>query len=277
MLRFIAKRLREQGSGALTAATLRKAATERIFGFELLTAPYVVAHLQIGLFLAEMGAPLIDTENERAAVYLTNALTGWKADEASGGTSTFPEFKAERLAAERVKQESPILVILGNPPYKGHPGIAIGEERNLSDAYRDTDQAPKPQGRGLNDLYIRFFRIAERQIVKHTEKGVVCYISNYSWLDGLSHTGMRERYLKVFDQIWIDNLNGDKYRTGKTTPDGDADPSVFSTSYNRAGIQVGTAVSLLCRSDSPSDGDGQMQNADLRYREFWGEDKKAIF
>jgi hypothetical protein len=268
VLRVIADRLEAQGSGALTAEKLRKAATERIFGFEILTAPYVVAHLQIGLFLAEIGAPLLDTDDDRAAVYLTNALTGWKADESRGEKRTFPEFKAERLAAERVKQDSPILVILGNPPYSGYPGVAVGEERVLSEAYRQTQNAPEPRGQGLNDLYVRFFRMAERQIVENTGKGIVCYISNSSWLDGLSHNGMREQYLKKFDRIWIDNMNGDKYRTGKVTPEGKPDPSVFSTKYNRVGIQVGTAVALLCRNRSYEKSD------DIRYREFWGKKKR---
>ena len=70
--------------------------------------------------------------------------------------------------------------------------------------------------------------MAERRIAK-TGQGVVCFISNYSWLDGLSFTGMRERYLETFDAIRIDCLNGDKYKTGKVAPDGSPDPSIFST------------------------------------------------
>jgi hypothetical protein len=271
VLRQIAHRLKEQGQEALMAEVLRKAATNRIYGFEILTAPFVVAHLQIGLFLAQIGAPLIDAEEERAGVYLTNALTGWRPD-GEEEKRTFPEFKAERLAAEKVKQEEPILVVLGNPPYSGYTGIAVGEERELSEAYRETGEAPEPQGHGLNDLYVRFFRMAERQIVERTEKGMVCYISNYSWLDGLSHTGMRERYLDVFDEIWVDNMNGDKYRTGKTTPEGNPDPSVFSTDYSRIGIQVGTAVSLLCR-DGEQEGEAN-DEAEIHYREFWGKGKR---
>lgn len=84
--------------------------------------------------------------------------------------------------------------------------------------------------------------MAERRIVEKSGKGVVCFISNYSWLEGLSFTAMRERYLEVFDRIWIDCLNGDKYKTGKLTPEGEPDPSVFSTEWNREGIQVGTAI-----------------------------------
>jgi predicted helicase len=80
-----------------------------------------------------------------------------------------------------------------------------------------------------------------------TAEGIVCFISNYSWLDGLSFTGMRERYLEAFDSIRVDCLNGDKYKTGKLTPDGKPDPSVFSTERNREGIQVGTAIAPLSR------------------------------
>ncbi|MCS3937245.1 hypothetical protein GGP80_003255 [Salinibacter ruber] len=270
VLRQIARRLKEQGQEALMAEVLREAATNRIYGFEVLTAPFVVAHLQIGLFLAQIGAPLIDAEDERAGVYLTNALTGWRPD-GEEEKRTFPEFKAERLAAEEVKQEEQILVVLGNPPYSRYPGIAVGEERELSEAYRETEEAPEPQGHGLNDFYVRFFRMAERQIVENTEKGVVSYISNYSWLDRLSYTGMREQYLDVFDEIWIDNMNGDKYSTGKRTPEGDPDPSVFSTDYSRIGIQVGTAVSLLCR-DGEQEAD--TEKAEVHYREFWGNGKR---
>ena len=91
----------------------------------------------------------------------------------------------------------------------------------------------------MNDLYVRFFRMAERRIAEKTGQGVVCFISNYSWLDGLSFTGMRERYLEAFDAIRIDCLNGDKYKTGKVAPDGTPDPSIFSTPSDPVGIQVG--------------------------------------
>ena len=106
--------------------------------------------------------------------------------------------------------------------------------------------------------------MAERRIVEGTGAGVVCLISNYSWLDGLSFTAMRERYLDVFDHIWIDNLNGDKYKTGKVTPEGLPDPSVFSTEYNREGIQVGTAVALMVRRQTHT------AAGSVDYREFLG-------
>jgi predicted helicase len=148
-------------------------------------------------------------------------------------------------------------------------GEAVAEELDLSNAYRTTKRAAAPQGQGLNDLYIRFFRMAERRIVEKTGEGVVCFISNYSWLDGLSFTGMRERYLEAFDHIWIDSLNGDKYKTGKLTPEGEPYPSVFSTDFNKEGIQVGTAIALLVRNKSHENAE------EIRFRNLWGKTKRA--
>jgi hypothetical protein len=240
-------------------------------------APFVIAHLQLGLFLRHLGAPLADAADatERAGVFLTNALTGWEPPNGPKGSLPFPEFEAERARAEHVKREAPILVILGNPPYNGYAGMAVAEERELSNAYREARRAPQPQGQGLNDLYVRFFRMAERRIVEKSGQGVVCFISNYSWLDGLSFPAMREQYLDKFDKVWIDNLNGDKYRTGKLTPDGEPDPSVFSTERNREGIQVGTAVALLVRRLAAPEADAAARAAAVRYRDLWGRDKRA--
>jgi hypothetical protein len=268
VLQRIAATLQEQGGDALLGADLKRAAVERVFGFELLPAPFVVAHLQLGLLLQTFGAPFSDSANERAGVYLTNALTGWVPPTGPKHHLLFPELEAERDAAEHVKRDVPILVILGNPPYNGFAGLAVDEERDLTNAYRTTRRAPAPQGQGLNDLYVRFFRMAERRIVEGTGQGIVCYISNYSWLDGLSFTGMRERYLEVFDKIWIDCLNGDKYKTGKLTPEGESDPSVFSSDFNPEGIQVGTAVTLLVRRQSHIDADT------VRFRHLWGRTKR---
>jgi len=164
--------------------------------------------------------PLRDAD-ERAAVYLTNALTGWKSDVAPPkekrgvagqlhSTLLFPEFAEERDAADRVKREEKILVVIGNPPYNRYVSVAAAEERDLSEAYRSTKRAPKPQGMGLNDLYVRFFRLAERQITERSGMGVTCFISNYSWLDGLSYTGMREHLMSAFDEVFVDNLHGDR-------------------------------------------------------------------
>ena len=266
VLRRIAANLHNRGLGALTGARVKQAATERVFGFEIMPAPFVVAHLQVGLTMQNLDAPLEDDGNERPGVFLTNALTGWEPRTTK--PLPFPELEEERDRAERVKQETPILVILGNPPYNGFAGMAVDEERELSEAYRTTRQVHRPQGQGLNDLYVRFFRMAERRIADRTGRGIVCFISNYSWLDGLSFTGMRERYLEAFDAIRIDCLNGDKYKTGKTTPDGSPDPSIFSTPGNPVGIQVGTAIATLVRKPDHAPA------GEVGFRHLWGQTKR---
>jgi hypothetical protein len=270
VLHRIYRTLKARGGDALLASDLKDAARNRVFGFEILPAPFVVSHLQLGLLLQNLGAPLSESKKERVGVYLTNALTGWEPPKGPKQRLMFPELEEERDAADHVKREVPILVILGNPPYNGFAGVAVAEERDLSDAYRTTKRAPAPQGQGLNDLYVRFFRMAERRIVNATGRGVVSFISNYSWLDGLSFTGMRERYLEAFDGIWIDSLNGDKYKTGKLTPDGQPDPSVFSTKFNPEGIQVGTAVTVLVRKIARA----SPAPAGLGFRHFWGRAKR---
>ena len=265
VLRRIAANLENQGLGALTGARVKQAATERVFGFEIMPAPFVVAHLQVGLTMQELDATLADDGQERAQVFLTNALTGWEPRTTK--PLPFPELEEERDRAERVKQETPILVILGNPPYNGFAGMAVDEERELSEAYRMTKRVRRPEGQGLNDLYVRFFRMAERRIAK-TGQGVVCFISNYSWLDGLSFTGMREHYLETFDAIRIDCLNGDKYKTGKVAPDGSPDPSIFSTEGDPVGIQVGTAIATLVRKADHAPAEK------IGFRHLWGPTKR---
>ena len=264
-LKRIAANLRGKGLGALTGARVKQAATQRVFGFEIMPAPFVVAHLQVDLTMQALNAPLSEDGNEWAGVFLTNALTGWEPR--TQKPLPFPELEEERDRAERVKQDTPVLVILGNPPYNGFAGMAVDEERELSEAYRTTKKVRKPEGQGLNDLYVRFYRMAERRIAEKTGRGVVCFISNYSWLDGLSFTGMRERYLDAFDAIRIDCLNGDKYKTGKTTPDGRPDPSIFSTPGDPVGIQVGTAIATLVRraEHAPAEAVG--------FRHLWGQAK----
>ena len=268
-LKRIAANLQGKGLGALAGAQVKKAATERVFGFEIMPAPFVVAHLQVGLTMQDLDAALSDDANERPGVFLTNALTGWDKDTERGPKQFqmfMPELQEERDRAEGVKHHEKVLVVIGNPPYNGFAGMAVGEEANLKDDYKKTKKngVKKPEGQGLNDLYVRFFRMAERRIAEMTGHGIVCFISNYSWLDGLSFTVMREHLLESFDAIRIDNLNGDKYKTGKTTPDGKPDPSIFSTPGDPVGIQVGTAIATLIRKaeHAPAQSVG--------FRHLWG-------
>ena len=266
VLRRIDANAKAGNGNGLAGQRLKRAATERVFGFEIMPAPFVVAQLQVGLALEDLGAPLAEDGSERAGIFLTNALSGWESRATQ--PLPFPELQEERDRAERVKLETPILVVLGNPPYNGFAGMAVDEEHELSEAYRTVRRVRRPEGQGLNDLYVRFFRMAERRIAERTGSGVVCFISNHSWLDGLSFTGMRERYLEAFDAVRIDCLNGDKYRTGKIAPDGTPDPSVFSTESDPEGIQVGTAIATLVRKQE------HVGTATVEVRQLWGRGKR---
>ena len=274
--------MQAKGADALTRLDVKRAAMKRVVGFEILPAPFVIAHLQLGLLLAELGVPLshLHGEHERAAVYLTNALTGWESHEAptaaaAGGKRVHPaqllfEFEEERDAAAKVKREAPILVVLGNPPYNGYAGVAVEEEADLVEPYKRGLRVEWGITKNyLDDLYVRFFRLAERSIASSPRGGVVCLISNFSWLGNPSAVQMRRSVLSGFQAVSIDNLNGDSRETGKRTPEGLPDPSIFSGPTNRQGIQVGTAITLLVRSPACVEGGGVL------YRDLWGQEKRA--
>ena len=271
VLNKIAATLAEKSGGvdALAAHEIKQTAMNRVFGFEILPAPFVISHLQIGMLLHRLGAPLSEDTEERAGVYLTNALTGWEPPAVPKQHLLFTEMEEERDKAEAVKHHAPILVVLGNPPYNGFAGVSPEEEGGLVDAYkRGLGEDWGITKNYLDDLYIRFFRIAERRIGESASGGVVSFISNFSWLGDPSAVLMRQRILEEFDTVRIDCLNGDSRETGKRTPNGLPDPSVFSTRTSKMGIQVGTAISTLVKVESRS-ADG----AAAIYRDFWGADK----
>lgn len=305
VLHSIADTLRDKGGDALVASDLKQAAMDRVFGFEIMPAPFVVSHLQLGLMLQAQGAPLSQKKGERAGVYLTNALTGWEPPKGVKATKVFEQFhelQEEKDAAEHVKRDKKILVVLGNPPYNAFAGVSPEEEQGLVEPYKgayqverrskkgeplfDKDGQPKVGTRyklndpismggwgikkfNLDDLYVRFFRLAERRIAEMSGKGVVSFISNFSYLGDPSFVVMRQRFLAEFDKLWLDCMNGDSRETGKLTPDGKPDPSVFSTDYNREGIRLGTAICVIVRKPT------RQKKPTIRFRHFWGASKRA--
>lgn len=287
VLHCMADTLRREGVGAEMGDTLLRALRRRVNGFEILTAPFVIAHLQLHLLLSELGAE--PRAGERPSVFLTNALTGWHP--AAQHKLNFPELQAERDASQAVKTEARIIVVIGNPPYNRFAGAPVAEEFTLVDPYKGIrrDADGRQVGRSdlftrwrvrkhlLDDLYIRFFRLAEERIGHVAEYGVVSFISNSSYLAGRSHPIMRESLCRSFHEIWINNLNGDKYKTGKVIPkglpgEGTADQSVFTTEHDPRGIQVGTAVTTLLKRR-----DAEPGVAVAHYRDLWGRaaDKRA--
>ncbi|MEQ8755408.1 MAG: type ISP restriction/modification enzyme [Coleofasciculus sp. G1-WW12-02] len=254
VLRRIDANLQDKGMGALVGSQLKAAAMNRVFGFEILTAPFVVAHLQLGLLLQNLGVPLSD-EQERVGVYLTNALTGWEPPTEEAKTKfkqlaiSYPELEQEREAADEVKQGKPILVVLGNPPYNAFVGVSPKEEEGLVEPYKEgliSEWGIKKFN--LDDLYVRFFRLAERCIAERRErKGVVCYISNNSWVADKSFVVLRQHLLKSFDRFWIENMHGDR-SISEYAPDGRTSETIFAIPGFSAGIKQGVVVSLWVKT-----------------------------
>ena len=263
--------LEERGEDALTPYQLKLAAKERVFGFEILPAPFVISHLQIGMFLQRAHAPLeseAEGQRERAGVFLTNALTGWEPPDKQKARLPFEEFEQEREEADRIKQQKKILVVLGNPPYYAFAGVSPAEENGLVEPYKEgLSNEWRIRKYNLDELYVRFLRLAERRIADMSKRGIICYISSYSYLSDPSFVVLRKRLCGEFNFAWIDCLNGDSRETGKLTPDGKPDPSVFSTEKNREGIRLGTAVGLFAKT-------GGSESLNLRYRELWGTQKR---
>jgi len=247
VLHRIAATLHEKGEGALVAGEVKRAAQERVFGFEILPASYVVAHLQLGLLLQSVGAPLAD--GERAAMYLTNSLTGWDPpEEPKTQLHLFQELAAERDAAEQVKLKAKILVVLGNPPYNAFAGTSPAEEQGLVDVYKvGLISEWGIRKFNLDDLYVRFFRMAERRIAEQTGRGVVCFISNHSWISDPSFVVMRRHLLESFDRFWLENMHGNR-KTSEYAPDGRTSETIFAIPGVSAGIQQGVAISLWVKN-----------------------------
>ncbi len=276
VLRCVAEQLEEEGVGGLLGSKLLDAFCRRIVGFEVLTAPFVVAQLQLYLILADLGVE--PDPDHRPAIFLTNALTGWEGPEQL--KLQFPELQQEHDGAQRVKREERIIVMLGNPPYNRFAGVPLDEEADLVDHYKGITRNAKGKQVGqtklyerfgvrkqlLDDLYIRFFRLADKRIGELAEYGIVSFISNSSYLNGRSHPLMRESLLRNFHTIWIDNLHGNRLASERT-PWGESCETVFNTQAG-PGIKVGTCIStFLKRREEPTPPEGTLIFA----RDFWGQ------
>ncbi|MDW8300694.1 MAG: type ISP restriction/modification enzyme, partial [Anaerolineae bacterium] len=259
VLRHIHKWASQRYGAPMAAQIAADAATTRLFGFEVLSAPFVIAHMQVSLLLHQWGVRL----SRRPTIYLTNALTGWGKPAAEPQMSLIKSLVDERLAASAVKTSRRILVVLGNPPYNAYAGVSEPAEGRAVDVYKQgLREEWGIKKYNLDDMYVRFFRLAERAIAElNAEKrGVVCYISNYSWLREPSFVVMRQRLLQTFDKFWIDDLKG---AVTDKTPDSRSSQSIFTIDKVAIGIKVGTAISLWVRTGK---GDYEAPNAQVFFR-----------
>lgn len=232
----------EKGGSGAWAAYVETHLLGRIFGFELMMAPYSIAHLKLGLQLAGMGAPIED--GERFGIYLTNTLD----DAIKKSNLLMGQFVSDEAnAAVKIKNDEPILVVLGNPPYSGHSANSGKDARGkfnaigtLIENYKRVDGAPlgEKNPKWLQDDYVKFIAFAQERIRK-TGEGVVAFITNHGYLDNPTFRGMRQNLLQTFDEIYVFDLHGNSKKKEKS-PDGSADQNVFE-------IQQGVAILLAVK------------------------------
>lgn len=204
----------------------------RIFGFELLMAPYAIAHLKLGLFLEETGYQF--NSGKRLGVYLTNTL-----DEAAyKSESLFEEFIAEESnQASAIKRDLTIMVVVGNPPYSGHSANSSPWIANLVRDYYQVDGKPlgEKNPKWLQDDYVKFLRFSQWRIDR-SGKGILAFVTNHSFLDNPTFRGMRESLANCFDTLYVYDLHGNSKKREKQ-PNGMPDENVFD-------IQQGVSITL---------------------------------
>ena len=261
----------------------------RVFGFELLIAPYAIAHLKLGMQLQQTAYQF--GSDQRLGVYLTNTLeeaakkseqliTGWIADEAN--------------AAAKIKQDEPIMVVLGNPPYSGHSANRSWEEKRVEKGERYVADFDNPQGvvqpvyriadkqkfvevptfigqliqdyylvdgtwlgernpKWLQNDYVKFIRFAQWRIDK-TGEGIIGFITSNSYLDSPTFRGMRQSLMRSFSEIYIYDLHGNSNKKERA-PDGGEDKNVFD-------ITEGVSL-MLCVKEKGNNNLAQVFQADL--------------
>ncbi|MCX5839200.1 MAG: N-6 DNA methylase [Deltaproteobacteria bacterium] len=238
----------------------------RIFGFELLMAPYAVAHMKLGLQLANIGYDF--GADERLRIYLTNTLDDVFSLKS---LSPFAEWIAkEANAAGEIKQAAPVMVILGNPPYSGHSAnkgqwinhlLKGFDERTASktDNYFEADGKPlgERNPKWLNDDYVKFIRFAQWRIEK-TGYGVLAFVTNHGYLDNPTFRGMRQSLMRTFDEIYLLDLHGNSKKKERC-PDGTKDENVFDI---QQGVAIGIFVKRLCEKEKAP--------AVVRHADLWG-------
>ncbi len=238
----IRERFEQKHQAGLWPAYVHEHLLPRLFGFELLMAPYAVAHLKLGLELSarhllelQRGVWAYHFEpNERLNIYLTNTLEDLNKVADQLGPLAIVSREANQASA--VKKHRPVLVVLGNPPYANFGR----QNRNdfILGLLEDYKRGLHEKKLNLDDDFIKFLRWAQDRI-ERTGSGIVGFITNNVYLDGLTHRRMRESLLETFDEIYVLNLHGSAKKQ-ETAPDGTKDDNVFD-------ITVGVAIALFVK------------------------------
>jgi predicted helicase len=203
----------------------------RLHGFEIMMSSYSMAHLKLAMYLKETGVTLED--HQRLDIYLTNSLEEGKDDTHNLFSSWLSN---EAKEANYIKNQTPVMVVIGNPPYSGESKNKSDFIMNLMETYKkEPDGSPLKERnpKWINDDYVKFMRFSESLIEKNGE-GVLAFITSHSYLDNPTFRGMRAQLMRTFDSIYIVDLHGNSLKK-EVSPDGSKDENVFD-------IQAGTAI-----------------------------------
>ena len=218
----------------------------RLHGYELLMAPYAIAHLKIGLKLYETGYRF--ESDERARVYLTNALE--PADSTQLTLDFLPALAHEAQAVNEIKRKQRFTVVIGNPPYSGLSsnmgpwidGLLKGRlpDGTATASYYHVDGEPLGERKvWLQDDYVKFIRLSQ-WLLDSTGAGIHGYISNHGYLDNPTFRGMRWSLMQSFRRIRVLDLHGN-LKKKEAPPGGGRDVNVFD-------IQQSVAIGLFTKA-----------------------------
>lgn len=230
----------------------------RLNGFEVLMASYAMAHLKLDLLLRETGYK--PKKQKRLNVYLTNSLEEHHPDT---DTLFATWLSNEASAANHIKRDTPVMVVMGNPPYSLLSSNLSAEQRELINKYKYIDgEKIKEKGalqfeKNLNDDYVKFISLAQRYIEKNGT-GLLAYVNNHNFLDSPTFRGMRWSLLNTFDHILVLDLHGNTKKIERS-PDGTVDNNVFD-------IQQGVSINIFIKTGIKKKG----TLAKVMYSELWG-------
>ncbi len=212
----------------------------RVFGFELLMAPYAICHLKLGLFLEETGYKF--DSSRRLDVYLTDALINALPDKPK---IPFEEFIArESEESLKVKDDEPVMVVIGNPPYSANSANSGAWAKSLvQNSYYPKDEIKEQNPKLLLDDYVKFIRFSQWRIDK-TGKGILAFVTNHGYLDNPTFRGMRQSLARSFNWIRILDLHGNSKKKETAI---DPETKVKSKDENVFDIQQGVAVCIMIK------------------------------
>jgi len=210
----------------------------RLNGFELLMAPYAMAHLKLDMLLNQTGYKPTK-ENQRFKIYLTNSLEEHNKDIGNIFASWLSD---EANEANHIKRDAPVMVVIGNPPYAVSSSNRGDWIMNLIQDYKKNLNEGNKQP--LSDDYIKFIRYGQHMIDKNGE-GILAYISNNSFIDGITHRLMRKSLLTTFDKIYILDLHGNSNKQ-EINPNGGEDENVFKIK------KVGVSINIFVKNETSS-------------------------